>query len=209
MSSQSCNNRRHSPSTERNRSAILDVLRGVMPQSGTILEIASGTGEHAAWLTPQLPEMTWQPSDLDTDNFASIEAWAEDARVLKPIRLDVTENDWGEGAVADRLVAIVCINMIHISPWTACEGLIEGASRLLPEGGVLYLYGPYRRNGRHTAQSNADFDFSLRQRNPEWGVRDLETVVAYADINGLILDRVVDMPANNLSVIFRRRAPAQ
>jgi hypothetical protein len=213
MSSKSCNYRRHAPATARNRDAILEVLRGVLPVAGTVLEIASGTGEHAAWLTPRLPGLTWQPSDRDDGNLASIAAWTtgaaeteDDGRIRPPLRIDVTDETWaGADRIAD-LAAVVCINMIHIAPWVACEGLITGAARRLPAGGVLYLYGPYRRHGKHTAQSNADFDFALRQQDPAWGIRDVETVTALADIHGFDLTQVVDMPANNLSVVFRRRA---
>jgi hypothetical protein len=205
MSTKSCNNRRHAPATARNRDAILKVLQSVLPRSGMVLEIASGTGEHAVWLTHRLPGLIWQPSDRDSDNLASIAAWSEDDRVRPPLSIDVTDKLWGVEDSAADLVAIVCINMIHITPWTACEGLIGGAERLLSPGSVLYLYGPYRRHGKHTAQSNAEFDFALRQQDPTWGVRDLESVMAFADIHGFDLDRVVDMPANNLSVVFRRR----
>ena len=205
MSSKSCNTRRHAPATARNRDTILKVLQSVLPQSGRVLEIASGTGEHAAWLTPRLPGLVWQPSDRDPDNLASITAWAADDRIRPPLRIDVTGDVWGVEDMATDIAAIICVNMIHIAPWAACEGLIRGAERLLAPGCILYLYGPFRRHGNHTAQSNAEFDFALRQQDPAWGIRDLETVRAFADMHGFDLDRTVDMPANNLSVVFRRR----
>jgi SAM-dependent methyltransferase len=197
--------RRSSPSTARNRDPILAVLRRVLPAQGLVLEIAEGTGEHAVHFAAHLPRLQWQPSDPDPDARASIDAWRASAalsNLLPSIALDVTADPW---PVA-RADAIVCINMIHISPWAATEGLMAGAARLLPRDGVLFLYGPYRREGRHTAPSNEAFDQDLRRRNPAWGVRDLEEVAALAARNGLDLKEVVEMPANNLSVVFRRSA---
>jgi SAM-dependent methyltransferase len=186
---------------ERNRDPILAVLRRVLPPRGLVLEIASGTGEHAAHVAGALPALQWQPSDRDDEKFASIVAHAlVDAvpNMLPPLALDVTWPVWPL-AHAD---AIVCINMIHISPWSASEGLMAGAGRVLPAGGVLYLYGPYRIDGRHTTDSNAAFDASLRERDPDWGVRDLGEVSALAARHRLTLAETVAMPANNLSVVF-------
>jgi SAM-dependent methyltransferase len=196
--------RRFSPSTARNRDPILAVLRGVLPREGEVLEIAAGTGEHAVHFAKHLPHLRWQPSDPDPDARASITAWrasAALANLLPAVALDVTAEPW---PVA-RADAIVCINMIHIAPWGATEALMAGAARTLPPAGVLFLYGPYRREGRHTAPSNEAFDADLRRRNPAWGVRDLGEVSAVAARNGLDFQQIVEMPANNLSVVFARR----
>lgn len=191
------------PATQRNRVAIRDVLSRVLPGEGLILEVASGTGEHAVWFAQHLRPLKWQPSDADPAMRESIAAHARasDVKTLKaPLDLDVTAPHWP----ISRADAVVCINLIHIAPWAVAEGLIDGAARVLPGGGVLYLYGPYRRAGRHTAPSNAEFDRSLRSRNPDWGVRDLEEVTALAERRGFELREVVEMPANNLSVVFAR-----
>ena len=200
----------YASATQRNREAILAVLRRVLPASGTVLEIASGTGEHAVWIAANLPGLVIQPSDPDPDNRASIAAWTGFtgvANVCRPLAIDVTAPAWeaGEGIPPDP-AAILCINMIHISPWAATLGLMRGAGALLPPGGVLYLYGAYKRGGAHTAPSNASFDRSLRARDPDWGVRDLEAVTGAAESAGLAPESVIEMPANNLSVILRRRA---
>jgi SAM-dependent methyltransferase len=191
------------PHVARNREPILDVLKRVLPQQGLVLEVASGSGEHAAYFAKALPGLSWQPTDPDAEALASIAAHRGAAgapNLLPPLQLDVTEEQW---PVA-RADAILCNNMIHIAPWTACEGLIAGAARLLAAGGILYLYGPYKIDGRHTAPSNQEFDLSLRQRNPLWGIRDLADVVSLAAHRGLVLAETVPMPANNLSVVFRR-----
>jgi Protein of unknown function (DUF938) len=195
--------RRFAPATERNRDPILAVLRRVLPAQGTVLEVASGTGEHCAYFATHLPALRFQPSDPDAPSRVSIAAWTKElANVAAPIELDASSATWPINA-AD---AVMCINMIHISPWSATLGLLRGASMLLAEGGALFLYGPYRRGGEHTAPSNVAFDVSLRARNPEWGVRDLDDVVNAASEAGLHLDEVIEMPANNLSVILRRGA---
>ncbi|MEZ5743699.1 MAG: DUF938 domain-containing protein [Sphingomonadaceae bacterium] len=195
--------RRHAPATERNREPILAVLREFLPETGTVLEIAAGSGEHAVHFAKAFPALSWQPTDPDADARGSIDAWAAQEGVanLRPaLLLDAASADWP----VDQADTIVCINMIHISPWAATEGLLRGAGRLLPAGGVLYLYGPYRREGHPLEESNAAFDESLKARDPRWGLRLLEDVVALAAEHGLTLERVVDMPANNLSVVFRR-----
>jgi SAM-dependent methyltransferase len=195
-----------SPAVARNRDPILAVLRRHLPGKGTVLEIASGTGEHAAYFAPQFPDLTWQPTDIDPDALASIEAHraAVNAPNLRaPIELDVTAPQWP----VERADAVVSINMIHISPWAAAEGLMSGAAKLLAVGGVLYLYGPFKEDGVHTAPSNFAFDASLRAQNPEWGVRDVGDVRALADSHGFDFIERVAMPANNLSLVFRRRAP--
>ncbi len=193
------------PATARNRDAILDVLRVVLPERGRVLEIASGSGEHSAYFAPLFPDLTWQPTDLDPGVLPSIAGHAAAsgaANIEAPIALDVTTHPW---PISDA-DAILAINMIHIAPWAACEALIAGASEILPADGTLFLYGPYRRNGAHTAPSNARFDRSLRSQNPNWGVRDLEAVGDTAATHGLSLHAVHAMPANNLSVVFRRHA---
>jgi len=196
--------RRHAPAAARNRDAILAVLRHVLPARGTVLEIASGTGEHAAHFAAALPGLVWQPSDGDDAALASIDAWAADsgaASIRPALHLDVTETPWPVAQVD----AVFCANMIHIAPWQAALSLLSEAGRILTRGGPLILYGPFMRDGQHTAPSNEDFDRSLRGRNPDWGVRDLAEVAGHADAAGLRLEETVSMPANNLTVIFRRR----
>ena len=198
--------RQAAPAAERNSGPILEVLRGILPGAGKALEIASGTGQHVAIFAQAFPEIDWQPSDPSPEARKSIAAWASAlANIRAPLALDVTEAGWAEGA-GGPFDALLCINMLHISPWTACEGLMRGAGRLLTPGGLLYLYGPYKRGGAHTAPSNAEFDASLRQRDPSWGVRDLDDVAACAASQGLVLERSVDMPANNFSLILRRES---
>jgi SAM-dependent methyltransferase len=193
--------REFAPATERNREPILAVLRRVLPARGTVLEIAAGTGQHAAWFGAALPDLTWQPTDGDTSMLGSIAAWCEGlANVTAPVRLDVTQAAWP----VERADAIVCANLIHIAPWVACEGLMRGAGRVLGPGGVLCLYGPYRIGGADTASSNTAFGESLRARDPRWGVRDVEAVVAEAARHGLTFAERVEMPANNQAVVFRR-----
>ncbi|REG50298.1 uncharacterized protein DUF938 [Paraburkholderia sp. BL6669N2] len=199
--------RQHSPSAERNREPILAVLRAVLPTNGRVLEIASGTGQHAIWFARAMPGLDWQPSDADADARASIGAWVAHeglTNVRAPLALDVHQPDWG----VDTLDAVVCINMIHISPWSAAQALFAGAGRRLVDGGVLYLYGPYKRGGAHTSPSNDAFDQQLRGRDPEWGVRDMEEVVALGVSVGLVCDEPIAMPANNFSLVFRKRADA-
>lgn len=196
--------RRHSPSAARNRDPILEVLRRVLPPAGTVLEIASGTGEHAVHFAAALPGLTWQPTDADAESLRSIAAWRDEAalpNLLPPVALDVTSPRWP----IERADALVCINMIHISPWEATLALFAGAVRLLPGDAPLMLYGPFRRAGEPAVPSNEDFDASLRRRNVAWGIRDLDDVTVAAEASGFGLSDVVGMPANNLSVIFRRR----
>ena len=199
-------NARVAPATARNRDPILTVLRRVLPPAGTVLEIASGTGEHAVYFAAGLPHLAWQPTDRDPVALASIAAhreMAQPANLLPPLPLDVCDLPWP----VSRIEAVVCINMIHIAPWTAAKGLMAGAAGLLGPGAVLYLYGPYMEDGRHTAPSNAAFDASLEAQNPDWGVRDLGDVRDLANEHGFEFVERVAMPANNLSVVFRRRAP--
>lgn len=194
--------KRHAPATERNRDAILAILREELPPSGLVLEVASGSGEHALYFAAALPSLDWQPSDPDPVALASIEAWRAEAdlpNLRPPLLLDATRN-W---PIA-RADAILCINMVHISPWTAALGLLRGAGQVLPPGGLLFLYGPYLREGVETAPSNLVFDASLRARDPQWGLRQVEEVIAAAEGEGLAFHRLIEMPANNLSLIFRR-----
>jgi SAM-dependent methyltransferase len=196
-----------SESVARNREPILAVLRRVLPRQGTVLEIASGTGEHAVHFARALPGLLWQPSDIDPAALASIAAHraaAGIASLAPPIVLDAAAGAWPLA----RAEAVVAINLVHISPWRVTQGLIAGAGRLLPAGGVLALYGAFREGGRHTAPSNAAFDAALRARDPQWGVRNVEEVRALAAAHLLELAERVAMPANNLTVVFRRRAAA-
>lgn len=194
--------RRIAPAAARNRDPILNVLRDALPPSGVVLELASGSGEHIVHFARALPDLHWQPSDPSPDACASIAAWtaAEGLdNVAPPLALDAA----GEWPIM-QADAILCINMIHISPWAATQGLMRGAGAILPVGGLLYLYGPYRRAGIVLEPSNAAFDADLRARNPEWGLRDLEDVSACAARHGLRVEAVLPMPANNLSVLLRR-----
>jgi hypothetical protein len=205
--------RQYAPATQRNREPILAVLRQVLPLKGTVLEISSGTGEHAAFFAPQLQPRQWLPSDPNPIARDSIAAWRNSVvadNLWPPIALDASDPVWpveaGLPAGLEPIAAIVNINMIHIAPWTAGLGLLAAAGRILPAGGILYLYGPFRQNGQHTAPSNAAFDDSLRSQNPAWGVRNLETVVEAAQAQGLDWVETIAMPANNLSVIFQAGA---
>ncbi|WP_114951990.1 DUF938 domain-containing protein [Sphingosinicella terrae] len=195
--------RRSAPHVARNAEPIVEVLRRILPDRGLVLEIASGTGEHALHFARAFPQLLWQPSDPEPAALRSIEAWRAEAglfNLLPAVALDARAAEWPVPA-AD---AILCINMVHISPWSATSGLMRGAGRLLARGARLYLYGPYVQAEVETAPSNAAFDADLRARNPEWGLRDLDDVVAEGERHGLVLDEVVPMPANNLSVVFRR-----
>jgi SAM-dependent methyltransferase len=202
------------PSTERNREPIYQVLRSILSPGAKVLEVASGAGEHAVYLSEALEVSDWWPTDVMPEALTSIRAWRSHTgsnRVHVPLMLDVSEYDTvlektrEAGIEPGSLDGIVCINMIHIAPWRACEGLMRCAPRLLRTGGIVYLYGPYKRNGAHTAPSNQDFDLSLKQRNEQWGVRNLETVCDLAHTHGLDRLQVTEMPANNLSVIFCAR----
>lgn len=195
--------KRFAPATERNSSPILDVLRTVVPRRGTLLEIASGTGQHAVFFAPLFKDLAWQPTDVDPESLASIADWIRDAgtpNLRPPLLLDVTQPRWPVAA-AD---CVFCCNMIHIAPWEATLGLFAGAARILPPEAPLFLYGPYFEDGVETATSNLAFDESLRGRNPAWGIRRLEDVMRVAQDSGFRFDRKVAMPANNLSVVFRR-----
>jgi len=192
------------PAAQRNRGPILEVLQRVLPARGRVLEIASGSGEHVVFFARALPSMTWQPSDPDPEARASIRAWIAQEKVenvLAPVVLDMMSARWAY--LLEPFDAVVCINMIHIAPWEACLGLLYGCEQRLPAGGPLILYGPFMRGGKHTAPSNATFDASLRRQDPRWGVRDLDDVVREAGLRGFALAEIVEMPANNLTVVFR------
>lgn len=195
--------RLRAPSAQRNRDAILTVLTDILPSSGLVLEIASGSGEHAVHFAGALPGMTFQPSDPSPDAVASIAAWSAESglgNIRPPLVIDATAPDWP----VETADAILCINMIHIAPWAAAEGLFRHAGRLLKPDQPLYLYGPYRRPDRPLEQGNAAFDGSLRSRDPAWGLRELDAVAALGTANGFSAPTIVEMPANNLSVIFRK-----
>ncbi len=193
-----------SPSSARNREPLLAVLSRWLPPAGTVLEVASGLGEHAAWFAEALPGLTWQPTDASPEARSIIAARvgaAGLANLRPPLALDASAPEtWP----AERADAVVCINMIHIAPWAATRGLMAGAARVLAEGGVLCLYGPYLEAGVATAPGNLAFDADLRRRDPAWGLRDLDAVRAEAAANGLTFEERVAMPANNLSLLFRR-----
>lgn len=191
--------RRFAPAAARNRDALLEALRGILPPSGLVLEVAAGTGEHAVHMAAALPGLEWQPSDPSDEARASIDAWATGQANIRPaLALDASAWPWP----IVRADAVLCVNMIHIAPWAAGLGLLRGAAALLPAGAPLILYGPFIQAGVETAASNLDFDASLRARNPEWGLRRLEDVAEAA--TGFQLERVIAMPANNLTVAFRR-----
>jgi hypothetical protein len=190
------------PAVARNRDPILDVLRKILPSKGMALEIASGSGEHVAHFAAALPGLIFQPSDPNPQARASIDAWIARtglSNIRPAIALDASRPTWP----LSRADAILCINMVHISPWAATEGLLRHAHDILPPGAPLYLYGPYLREGTATAPSNLEFDASLRSQNPEWGLRDLAAVAAIAR-DKFSAPEIIEMPANNLSVIFRR-----
>lgn len=196
--------RLHAPATLRNRDAILDLLRAVLPRAGTVLEVASGSGEHIVHFAAALPALRFQPSDPSPDALASIAIWAGEsglANIAAPVLLDAMSESWPVAGPD----AILCINMIHIAPFAATQGLLRQAGLILPVGGPLCLYGPFRRAGRPLEPGNAAFDESLRGRNPDWGLRELNEVSALAVQAGFGEAQVTEMPANNLGVVFRKR----
>ena len=199
--------KQRSPAADRNREPILEVLRRVLPARGLVLEIASGSGQHAAWFAAALPGLTWQPTDPDSAARASIEAWRAEAdlpNLRPPLALDVTATPWP----VETADAIVCINMLHIAPWEAALALVAGAGRVLPAGGVLVTYGPYRFAGELPAPSNQAFDQSLRSRDPRWGIRDVVDLDAIAAPHGLVREETIALPANNHALVWRLRAGA-
>ena len=193
-----------SPAALRNRGPIAELLRPVLPQSGTVLELASGSGEHVIHFAGLFENLVWQPSDPSPEARVSIEHWVKAGslnNVLPPLDIDASSHSWP----VERADAMIAINMIHISPWPATQGLLAGAGRLLPSGAPLILYGPYRRDGQPLVPSNIEFDASLQARNPEWGIRLLEDVASLAEQSGLSLTSVTESPANNLGVVFTRQ----
>jgi SAM-dependent methyltransferase len=193
-----------SPSAERNKGPVAGVLKRVLPAAGVVLEVSSGTGQHVVHFASEMPGLTWQPTERDETALRSIAQWLAAERLANiraPLRLDVEERPWPIGSAA----AVVCLNMIHIAPWSAGEALIRGAAEILSPGGVFFLYGPFRRDGRHTAPSNEAFDRQLRSHNPDWGVRDLGDVALHAHALGFGAPETYPMPANNLSVVFRKQ----
>ena len=200
----SADRRMFSPSAARNVGPILAILRQVLPTHGVVLEIGCGTGEHAVHFAEAMPNLTWLPSDPDSDARASTLSWIKYtglSNVLPPLDVDVSAKEWSVEQTAP-LDAIVSLNMVHIAPWEASLGLFAGAGRLLCAGGLLILYGPFMRNGTHNAPSNAAFDASLKERNPTWGLRDIADVERVADSSGLSLRETFEMPANNMSLVF-------
>jgi len=200
----------HSPAAERNRQPILEVLRALLPATGHALEVASGTGQHVAWFATALPGWTWQPSDPLDEHLASISAWCTAVpNVQPPLRLDVQAPQWPvDGpAFTTPFDLVYCANMLHIAPWACCTGLMQGAARHLAPGGHLVTYGPYLEEGVPTAPGNRDFDASLRERNPAWGIRRLEDVARVAGAAGLRLAARHALPANNLLLVWTRQPP--
>ena len=200
--------RQYASATQRNRQPILEVLLEILPSHGNILEIASGTGEHAVFFAPRLSPRQWIPSEPNPMLRASIAAWREKfpaENLHSPLDIDASQDKWLIEEQEIEIQAIVNINMIHISPWKTCLGLMAGAGRILPPGGILYLYGPFKRGGKHTADSNQAFDRSLQASNPDWGVRDITEVAEVAANQGLDLQKIISMPANNFSVLWQKQ----
>lgn len=195
--------KRHAPATARNSEPIGAVLEAELPASGTVLEIASGSGEHAVFFARRFPNLLWQPSDLDLDALASIAAWWEEGNaenLLPPVQLDASSARWP----LERADALICVNMVHISPWEATEGLLAGAAAILPPGAPLIIYGPFLEKEVETAESNIAFDASLKARNPAWGLRDRSELDLLAERAGFTRSARHGMPANNLTLVYRR-----
>lgn len=192
----------HAPAVQRNRQPIADVLAEILPPSGVVLEVASGTGQHMVFFAARFSHLTWIPTEIEPRSLASIQAWCQESGLenIQPAQVLDAAASW-PSLSAD---AVININMIHIAPWEVCQGLMAGAARALTPQGILFLYGPYRIKGRTTAPSNEEFDLALRSRNPAWGLRYVDEVAKEAALHGLTLDRVWEMPANNLSLTFRR-----
>lgn len=204
------------PAFHRNHEAIRALLlRFLAGKSGDVVETGSGTGQHVVDFARHMPGIVWWPSDLNEQHLRSVAAWRVHAgleNIRPPLRIDLSDPAWctpmHDGSGPKNLLAVFCANVIHIAPWRVAEGLFAGAGRYLPAGGYLFLYGPFKRGGKHTAISNAVFDTSLREGNPEWGVRDIEALEKLAGPAGLALVEIAEMPANNLVLVFERRKPA-
>jgi SAM-dependent methyltransferase len=200
------------PAFHRNHLAIRAALQQFLAgKSGDVVEVGSGTGQHVVDFARHFPEITWWPSDLNPQHLKSIAAWrayAQLSNIRIPLQIDLSDPSWcaemHDGSVPGELLAVFCANVVHIAPWRVAEGLLAGAGRYLGPDGLLFVYGPFKRGGKHTAISNAVFDSSLREGNPEWGVRDIEAVEELASGAGLRLDQVLEMPANNLTLVFSR-----
>ncbi len=194
--------KRFSPASERNKDPILQVLRSVVPAQGRVLELSAGSGQHTVHFAAAFPGVSWQPTDVDPTALSSVAAHRDEAglpNIAAPRHLDVTEHDWG----IDPVDVVLSINMIHITPWACTQGLFAGAARLLTPGGALVTYGPYNVDGAPTSPGNAQFDASLRSRDPSWGIRDLADLLALAEAHGFVREQVVPMPANNMTVVYR------
>ncbi|BAQ66496.1 DUF938 domain-containing protein [Geminocystis sp. NIES-3709] len=199
--------KKYAPATTRNSLPILNVLKKIISPSGNILEIASGTGEHSVFFAPHFPQQQWISSDKQQECLSSIEAWKADCvtnNLRSPLKIDVMKSNWHQELTQENINTIICINMIHISPWEAYLGLMEGANKILSIDGIVYLYGAYKINNQHTSLSNQEFDFYLRSQNSSWGVRNLEDVVKVAENNGFCLEEKIAMPSNNFSLILRK-----
>ncbi len=195
------------PATERNREVILEVLKKHLPQTGTVFEIASGSGEHTSFFAPHFPTLQFQPSDIETNHLKSIDAWqafSGHENILPALNFDVIRNSFTDYRAPSRISAIYAANLIHISPWEATVSLVSKAGDILQSNDVFITYGPYKRNGEHTSQSNEAFDASLKARNPEWGIRDIEVITKLAENSGFLPPEIIPMPANNFSLIFKR-----
>lgn len=199
--------KRYAIATEKNRQPILEILKEIIPFDGNILEIASGSGQHSLFFAPYFSQQQWIPSDKEKECLDSIKAWREGCltdNLELPLKIDVMESNWYQGLKDKNIKVMVCINMIHISPWEACLGLMTAAREILLLDGILYLYGAYKINNQHTATSNQEFDKYLRSQNPAWGVRNLEDIIEVAGKNNLTFEKKIPMPSNNFSLIFRK-----
>lgn len=200
----------YAPATDRNRGSLLKILKEHLPSQGLVLEVSSGTGQHAAYFAPRLTPLRWLPSEINESNLMSISAWRLEANceaLLAPIKLNVLTPQWSieSSPLRDSLNSLVNINMLHIAPWKCCEALFAGADRILPRVATLILYGPFKRTGTPTSPSNKAFDNQLRSENSEWGLRNLGSVIEIADHHNFACGEIIEMPANNLSVVFRRK----
>jgi Protein of unknown function (DUF938) len=199
--------KQYASATMSNRQPILEVLKKVISPEGNILEIASGTGEHAHFFAPYFASQTWIPSDKQQESLSSITDWRKDCvsdNLALPLSIDVMSENWHQPLLSKKIMTIICINMIHIAPWSACVGLMKGGKDILPTGGIMYLYGAYKFNNEHISDSNQEFDRYLQMQNRAWGVRNFEDVIAIAQENKFSLQAKIAMPVNNFSLIFEK-----
>jgi SAM-dependent methyltransferase len=197
--------KQHAPHADRNKGPIVEILRRVLPDTGIALEVGSGTGQHIAHFARTFPNLEWQPSDYDQVAVASVDSYRREASVRnlrEPLLLEVRKKVWGHGL----LDAVLAIHLIHVTSWSVCEGLFDGARRHLRPGGVLFLQGPFKQGGGFDCGKNAELDGLLRAKNPDWGLRDLEAVAALGTARGLLVEQVIDMPDNELATVFRKNA---